>query len=301
MTQGYKVKRQDCKALLRAIKRAPDLETMAQVFHDAAECEGNPRQPRTAAYYLEKMAQWIDMVDDFGWCFVEPPFAIFTPGNSKLPFFSFSTLPGETCPGAGACLEWCYSFIGWRYPASFLRQVQNTILMATIDGRYVIEDAWHNLPDDCIVRLYVDGDFASVFQFEWWMDLISMFDRKTYGYSKSWLEILTAIDNGCLVPENYVLNISSGSIHDDSIRAMMLELPFAREVFESVSISLDGLPAGFERYDSREYHRRTREAYLSETGKRAFSCPGKCAVCRPNGMHACGELDFDVPIVIGIH
>ncbi len=31
-------------------------------------------------------------------------------GNSKLPFAAFSTLPGITCPGAGECLEWCYSF-----------------------------------------------------------------------------------------------------------------------------------------------------------------------------------------------
>ena len=295
------MKRADCKALLRALKRAPDLESMAQIFHDAAECEGDIYQPRTSAYYLERMAQWIDNVNEFGWMIPEPPFSIFIEGNSKLPFYSFSTLPGETCPGAGACLDWCYSFLAWRYAGSFLRQLQNTILLATMDGRQVIEEAWDNLPDDCIVRLYVDGDFQTSTQFDWWMNLVAMSDRKVYGYSKSWMEILTALDNGCLVPKNYVLNISSGSIHDDRIRAMMLELPFAREVFESVSIALDELPEGFKRYESREYHKRTREAYLAETGKRAFSCPGQCGDCISNGQHACGNLDFAVPIVIGIH
>ena len=44
------------------------------------------------------------------------PCAIFKlDGNSKLPFAAFSSLPGVTCPGAGDCLKWCYSFRSWRY------------------------------------------------------------------------------------------------------------------------------------------------------------------------------------------
>ena len=58
-----------------------------------------------------------------------PQYTIFAAGNSKLPFQSFSTLPAVTCAGAGACLDFCYSFRAWRYPAAFARQVQNALLM----------------------------------------------------------------------------------------------------------------------------------------------------------------------------
>ena len=37
------------------------------------------------------------------------PHNIFVEGNSKLPFWSFSTLPGADCPGAGECCAH-----GWR-------------------------------------------------------------------------------------------------------------------------------------------------------------------------------------------
>jgi hypothetical protein len=44
-----------------------------------------------------------------------PRFSIFAlGGNSKLPFVSFSTLPGVTCPGAGDCIDFCYSYRAWR-------------------------------------------------------------------------------------------------------------------------------------------------------------------------------------------
>jgi len=48
-------------------------------------------------------------------------------GNKKLPFFAYSELPMATCPGAGACSNWCYSFKAWRYPAAFGRQFLNTL------------------------------------------------------------------------------------------------------------------------------------------------------------------------------
>lgn len=55
------------------------------------------------------------------------PFKVFKlKGNTKLPFATFSTLPIVTCPGAGECADWCYSFTAWRYPAAFARQLQNT-------------------------------------------------------------------------------------------------------------------------------------------------------------------------------
>jgi len=61
---------------------------------------------------------------------LDPNYSVFSlNGNSKLPFVSFSSLPGVTCPGAGECLDFCYSFRAWRYPAAFMRQAQNAYLM----------------------------------------------------------------------------------------------------------------------------------------------------------------------------
>ena len=60
-----------------------------------------------------------------------PQYAIFgMKGNSKLPdFVAFSSLPAVTCPGAGACLDFCYSFRAWRFAHSFGRQASAAYLM----------------------------------------------------------------------------------------------------------------------------------------------------------------------------
>ena len=48
-----------------------------------------------------------------------PRFTVFARGNSKLPFLAWSSLPGRGfCHGAGACLDFCYSFKAHRYPAA---------------------------------------------------------------------------------------------------------------------------------------------------------------------------------------
>ena len=74
------------------------------------------------------------------------PFSIFANGgNSKLPFVSFSTIPGATCPGAGDCLNVCYSFKAWRYPAAFFRQLQNFYLMNSKKGRDIIAKEFKDL------------------------------------------------------------------------------------------------------------------------------------------------------------
>ena len=60
-----------------------------------------------------------------------PQYAIFgMKGNSKLPdFVAFSSLPAVTCPGAGACLDFCYSFRAWRFAHSIGRQASAAYLM----------------------------------------------------------------------------------------------------------------------------------------------------------------------------
>ncbi len=116
-----------------------------------------------------------------------PQFKIFTKGNGKLPFYSFSSLPGVTCPGAGDCLKFCYSFRSWRYPAAFFRQIQNTILLMSDTGREHLRLEFNKLKPNHDFRLYVDGDFDSLETMKFWMDLLkSRPDIRAYGYSKSW-------------------------------------------------------------------------------------------------------------------
>lgn len=210
------------------------------------------------------------------------PYRIFTKGNSKLPFYSFSTLPMVTCPGAGDCLSWCYSFKSWRYPAAFLRQVQNTYLV--INDRDQITEALDEIGhEDFTLRLYVDGDFDSLETLGYWMDVLG--DRphvKAYGYSKSWEQFLAYSGD---FPENYSLNLSSGSRHDDDLKKQMKGLSCVRGEFVADE-SLTKQDAG----------------KTVKTGdETVFVCPGKCGSCLPSGKHACGLLGFKRKIAIWLH
>lgn len=249
---------------------------------------------------LLKLATWLQSCAIVGMSQAPVAYGVFSKGNGKLPFFAFSTLPGVTCPGAGACLEFCYSFRAWRFPYAFGRQLQNTVLMRCELGREIIERSFDSLPQNSIVRLYVDGDFSSVQDVEFWFDALRYrSDIKAYGYSKSWAELLQCTGE---MPINYTLNLSGGSIHTEDTKDRMRALPIVRDVFDTAFIDETGLPRGAKRYESPEYHRRVRQAYFEQTGNRAFSCPGKCGSCRfSSGMHACGDKKFPVPIVIGVH
>ena len=160
--------------------------------------------------------------------YTPPPFKLFQPGNGKLPFLSWSTLPGFNCPGAGSCWifikdkfkGWCYSVKAWRYPAAYLRQLQNTVLEQTPAGRQIIKQElkkelqrpiYRGL-DGIPLRLYVDGDFSSLELLRWWLDLAKEFPQlKIYGYSKS-LHLFEELErSGYEWPTNYALNGSSGS------------------------------------------------------------------------------------------
>ena len=146
-----------------------------------------------------------------------PQFSIWTEGNSKLPFLSFSGLPGKfTCPGAGDCLTFCYSFKSWRTLSPFMRQLQNEILVRRNDKAITDQlDAQlrrRKYSGRLVnVRLYVDGDFSSQDDLDFWLQIIR--DRpslRVYGYSKSLHLFLNGVD----VPFNYKLNLSSGGKFD---------------------------------------------------------------------------------------
>jgi len=223
----------------------------------------------------------------------DAPFKIINQvGNIKLPFAEFSTLPGYTCPGAGKCLTYCYSYKAWRYPAAFFRQLQNTLIIGS--GRYdLIEDAFMAIPRGAHLRLYVNGDIDSLETLEFWFELLtSRPDVRAYGYSKSW-DIFLEYDGE--FPTNYVLNISNGSAYDadDSKRNRLKSLPITRGEF--IGVPIDHKLSG--KYGAREYKSAVRES-ASEKG---FLCPGRCGECTKT-THACGDMRFsNIPILIGIH
>ena len=212
---------------------------------------------------------------------------IFTEGNSKLPFYSFSTLPGLTCPGAGDCIEWCYSFTAWRYPGAFCRQLQNTLLIKFAPR--VVQNAFESLPNEITLRLYVDGDIDSIQTLAFWFRLLSIrTDITAYGYSKSW-EVFDAWDQQNLPwPANYRLNLSSGSRYGADLRAKLEQLPITRGQFVAVSTDETHIK-GFARFNDSSYHNDVRNVARREHNtSRVFSCPGKCGECLPSGEHACG-------------
>lgn len=224
-----------------------------------------------------------------------PAYPIFKlDGNGKLPFATFSSLPGATCPGAGDCLEWCYSFKAWRYPAAFARMAQNAWLM--IHNPQVIAESFHAIPHDIkTLRLYVDGDFASVADVRFWMELIrSRPTLDVYGYSKSFRELLTYHRDWPYWPSNYILNLSGGHAHDMPTVEEMKSLPITRGTFDAVSI-------GRKVKSSDHGTRETNAAIRAAVSGNVFPCPGKCGTCTPKG-HACGSERFrNIPIVIAVH
>jgi glutaredoxin-related protein len=223
----------------------------------------------------------------------KPAYPIFKlDGNSKLPFAAFSSLPGVTCPGAGSCLEWCYSFKAWRYPAAFARMAQNAWMM--IHNPQTITQAFQTLPESMTLRLYVDGDFASGSDVSFWMErLRARPDVQAYGYSKSFTELLTYYREWPYFPKNYILNLSGGHNHSAETLDKMQALPITRGTFDAVSIG--------RKVKSTDHGKpETNRAIRAQAGK-VFPCPGQCGSCTPKG-HACGSERFrNIPIVIAVH
>ena len=161
---------------LARLALANDLPGLAKLV---AAIPGDPAKAGTTKFYAVRFLEWF--ADQSG----PARFSVFMEtGNSKLPFYAFSSLPGFDCPGAGACLYgdneftpdnfgkgWCYSFKGWRYPAAFFRQLQNSLLLRNQAGRALIAKQFHEIPAGRTLRLYVDGDFASLEILRFWMDL----------------------------------------------------------------------------------------------------------------------------------
>jgi hypothetical protein len=237
----------------------------------------------------------------------KPRFSIFAKGNGKLPFAAFSVLPLVSCPGSGACKNWCYSLKAWRYPAAFFRQLQNLILLMSPEGRKTVAEAWNKLRKGAHVRLYVDGDIHSLEILEYWQNLCRQrSDLQVYGYSKSW-GIFLRFDGEWA--SNYTLNLSSGSkfVNSPKVKEQISALPIVRGEFVAVPVASKapkrnlktGQPLNPAAWQS---HRLEVLAAAKKLGMgKVFVCPGLCGFCA-NGKHACGNRAFNgIPIVIGIH
>jgi hypothetical protein len=243
-----------------------------------------------------KLANYVSAVADNGGDDATiPPFTVFAEGNSKLPFYAFSTLPGVTCPGAGECLQYCYSFTAWRYPAAFARQLQNAFLMRF--HKLPIVNSWAKLPHNAgfTFRLYVDGDFAKVSDVAFWFDLLKSSPTvKAYGYSKSFDVLLTYANMGNPLPTNYMLNVSNGHNATASVVFNIKALPITRGEFRAVSI---GRKVKSSEHGSALVNRALREA----SDDKVFPCPGKCGSCTGAG-HACGLPQMKGKVIaIAVH
>ena len=234
-----------------------------------------------------------------------PRFSIFAVGNGKLPFLTFSALPGVGfCPGAGDCLNFCYSFRGHRFAAAYCRQAQNSMLLKTPEGRELILEALdkHKPADGGVIdfRLYVDGDFDSLETLHFWVEALRARPwLAAYGYSKSF-ELLLKYNDSMSVfdtwawPTNYRLNLSSGHKYADDIKERVKALPITRGEFVAVNI---GRKVKSSDHGQSAHNAELRGAY----GAKAFTCPGKCGDCTPGG-HACGSKRFDgIDIIIAVH
>lgn len=251
-------------------------------------------------YYASLILAWIE--SGFS---LPLPFKAFAKGNSKLPFSAFSSLPIVNCPGAGECQKYCYSLNAWQYPAAFFRQVMNTLLLSNEAGREILAREFSSLPSG-VLRLYVDGDFKTVSEVCYWMELIkSRQDIQAYGYSKSWAELIGAGLKGIQWPSNYLLNLSNGSNHSPIIKEIVSKLPIVRGEFVAVPVSKVHIHnRSYQGPDMKGFKDYQKEVLASANnlGMRVFVCKGKCGACLPNGDHACGSSKFKgVPIAIGVH
>lgn len=227
-----------------------------------------------------------------------PEFSIFAlGGNSKLPFVSFSTLPGVTCPGAGDCVNYCYSYRAWRYPAAFARMAQNAYLMRFAPN--AISDAFSLIaakrPKGFDFRLYVDGDFSGGADVVFWMQLLhDTPNARAYGYSKSFAALLGYNVIGAW-PTNYQLNVSGGHNASNAMVDYVKALPITRGEFVAVSIG--------RKVKSNDHGTAATNAALRAAfpDTKIFPCPGTCGTCTGKG-HACGMSTLKgIKIAIAMH
>lgn len=151
------------------------------------------------------------------------------------------------------CAAWCYSYKAFNKPTKLSRLWTMTLGSAVSPEYHAMLVAQQMLelyrkkrrgkaPPTKILRLFVDGDFRDQRRVRAWMDACKyLYDQSNgnivvYGYSKSWDQFLSLARKGYQWPQNYVLNISSGSRHGPQKEAAMMRLPISRGRFVAVPV-----------------------------------------------------------------
>ena len=232
---------------------------------------------------------------------------IFTKGNSKLPFISFSNAPIVNCPGAGDCINLCYSLKSLRYPGVQTRFIQNTILLEK-NYSWIVEQDFKRLVKTGKIkffRLYVDGDFKSKKEVIFWMDLLKKFPGvKAYGYTKSTSFFNDLNNENYNFPNNYKLNISSGSNNPkEALKLANSKLNIVRGNFINIDINSNSSSNNRTLTDKQLIKEKlgTNRDYKLKNGRSYFVCSGLCGTCTKKG-HACGLDSFkNIDIIIPNH
>jgi len=256
---------------------------------------------RFKAFYVDHINGNIKSVENI-------PFNVFKHGNGKHPFINYSTIPVTNCPGAGNCVNYCYSKNSMRFPLAVCSWLQNQIL----ENHYfnLIEISFNNFINQSKYkkaienkgfinfRLYNDGDFRTKEILIKWMELLRSYDPsvKCYGYTKS-LHFLKALAiEQYNFPSNYLTNISLGGKYDalkDS--SLIKNLSIYRGEF--ISHKMDKVFKTSKGYQKQDY-KDIKKAYKKD---KIFICPLVCNSCSGAG-HACGSDVFkDKKIIIPIH
>ena len=196
---------------------------------------GTRQKVNTTKYFATRFLSWFE--DKRG----PLPFSVFAAaGNQKLPFYAFSSLPGFDCPGAALVFTGTMNTRrktsaragvtlsrGWRYPAAFFRQLQNSVLLRSNAGREIVANQFNEIPRGGPCAYMLTG-ICSLEILRFWMDLCKSRTDITiaghnglagYGYSKSWKLFIELDRSGYVWPANYLLNVSSGSRYGDEEKA----------------------------------------------------------------------------------
>tara|TARA_B100001094_G_scaffold102571_1_gene98675 strand:+ start:966 stop:1925 length:960 start_codon:yes stop_codon:yes gene_type:complete len=224
---------------------------------------------------------------------------IYQTKNKKLPFINYSNSPVSNCPGAAACLVFCYSLNSIRFPAAFTRWAICSILEA--EAPEILTEALAYVCNKrnnkkliesqgfIDFRLYNDGDFKDLNRLYFWMDFLKQHPYiKAYAYSKSWPLFIQAVkERGeSYFPDNFTLNLSSGSRYHN-LKDIMKVYNFTRGEF--IAVKIDRKTTGDKLTKFEKQYIRTKARSMGH--KKIFICPGLCGSCSRVG-HACGNKDI---------
>jgi hypothetical protein len=142
----------------------------------------------------------------------------FSKGNHKLSkYILVWNLPRIiTCPGAGACKDWCYEKkVEAMYPAAVECRKRNYEFSKRMWWWEKVLKYLNKRPEP-YVRIHECGDFYSERYFRDWLDIANVSKKIFFAYTKSF-KILENTRHNYLNRQNLILFQSYGSKYDDLI------------------------------------------------------------------------------------